>query len=115
MGIRLKRAYDKPARSDGLRVLVDRVWPRGVPKEELKADRWMKDVAPSTALRQWFGHDPQRWSEFKKRYFKELASHDEDVEFLRGKAAEGDVTLVFAARDEEFNNAAALKEYLERH
>lgn len=114
MGIRLKRAYDEPAGSDGFRVLVDRVWPRGVRKEELDFDQWMKDIAPSTQLRKWFNHDPRKWDEFKRRYFKELESHDEDVELLERKAAEGSVTLVFAAKDEQRSNAAALREYLER-
>ena len=95
-------------------MLVDRVWPRGVNKDKLKLDQWLKDVAPSTDLRKWFGHDPQRWGDFKTRYFRELASHREQVTFLRQKASEGTLTLVFAARDPEHNNAVALKEYLAR-
>jgi len=115
MAIRLKRAYDKPAKSDDIRVLVDRVWPRGVTKAKLKADLWLKDIAPSTELRKWFGHDPRKWPEFRKRYFKELDSHPDEVRLLRGKMREGDVTLVFGAREERFNNAEAIKEYLESH
>ena len=114
MAIRLKRAYDSPARSDGFRVLVDRVWPRGVTKEKLKADLWLKDIAPSTRLRKWFGHDPQKWPEFRKRYFKELDSHPEQAQLLREKMHHGDLTLVFGAKEERFNNAEAIKEYLER-
>jgi uncharacterized protein YeaO (DUF488 family) len=115
MAIRLKRAYDKPAKGDGFRVLVDRVWPRGMTKEALKADVWLKNVAPSTQLRKWFGHEPEKWKEFRKRYFKELGSHPEEVRLLREKARGGDVTLVFGARESRFNNAEAIKEYLEGH
>lgn len=115
MAIRLKRAYDAPAGSDGSRVLVDRVWPRGVTKEKLKADAWLKNIAPSTPLRKWFGHDPQKWDEFRKRYFKELDSHPEEVRLLREKARHGSLTLVFGAKEERFNNAEAIKEYLESH
>jgi uncharacterized protein YeaO (DUF488 family) len=115
MAIRLKRAYNAPARSDGSRVLVDRVWPRGVTKEKLKADLWLKNIAPSTPLRKWFGHDPQKWNEFRKRYFKELDSHPEEVRLLREKMHRGDLTLVFGAKEERFNNAEAIKEYLESH
>ncbi len=114
MGIQIKRVYDPPAKSDGFRVLVDRVWPRGVGKDKLKLDQWLKDIAPSTELRQWFGHDPEKWDDFRKRYFRELASHGEQVTYLRQKAAEGALTLIFAAKDAQHNNAVALKEYLER-
>lgn len=114
MKILLKRAYDPPARSDGFRVLVDRVWPRGVSKDSLKLDLWLKDLAPSTDLRKWFGHDPEKWDDFRDRYFRELASHGEQAASLRHKATEGTLTLVFAARDSQHNNAVALKEYLER-
>jgi len=115
MAIRLKRAYDKPGTSDGFRILVDRVWPRGVPKAKLKADLWLKDIAPGTELRKWFGHDPRKWPEFRKRYFKELDSHPEEIRLLREKTREGDVTLVFGAKEERFNNAEAIKEYMESH
>jgi uncharacterized protein YeaO (DUF488 family) len=113
MAIRLKRAYDKPAKSDGFRVLVDRMWPRGVAKEDLKVDLWLKNIAPSTELRKWFGHDPDKWHEFRKRYFRELDSHPEEVGILREKMRSDEVTLVFAAKDERFDNAEAIKEYLE--
>jgi uncharacterized protein YeaO (DUF488 family) len=114
MPIELKRAYDPPARSDGRRVLVDRVWPRGIAKDELKIDAWLKDLAPSTKLRKWFAHDTTRWQEFKQRYFDELAAQAESVDALVAQASAGRVTLVFAASDREHNNAVALKEYLER-
>jgi len=114
MQIRLKRAYEEPGSQDGCRVLVDRLWPRGVGKEEAKIDLWLKEIAPTAGLRKWFGHDPAKWEEFRKRYFAELEEHPESVEELRRRAGNGRVTLVFGARDEEHNNAAALKEYLEK-
>ena len=114
MGILLKRAYDPPAESDGFRVLVDRVWPRGVGKDALKLDQWLKDIAPSTGLRKWFGHDPEKWEAFRERYFRELDSQNEQVTFLKQKAGKGNLTLVFAAKDPQHNNAVALKQYLER-
>ncbi len=114
MPIQLKRAYDKPKKTDGFRVLIDRVWPRGVRKEELKVDEWPRALAPSTELRQWFGHNPAKWDEFRKRYFKELDAHPDEVGKLRKKMREGPLTIVFGSREQRFNNAAALKEYLER-
>lgn len=113
MQIWLKRAYEKPGDNDGTRILVDRVWPRGVSKEDLKIDLWLKEIAPSRELRQWFGHDPEKWDEFKRRYFAELEDRREAVDEVLSKAGEGRVTLVFGTRDERHNNAAALKEYLE--
>ena len=108
-GIKIKRAYDKPSNSDGLRILVDRLWPRGLAKDVARIDHWLKDVAPSAALRRWFGHDPARWAEFRRRYRAELAEHPEALATLkrlvRGRAA----TLVFAARDAEHCNAAVLR------
>ncbi|HVO14872.1 MAG TPA: DUF488 family protein [Alphaproteobacteria bacterium] len=112
--IRVKRVYDPPARADGTRILIDRVWPRGLSKKAVDADEWLKDVAPSTALRRWFGHDPAKWTEFRRRYAAELAEQDAAVAHLRALARRGTVTLVFAARDAEHSNAAALKAYLER-
>lgn len=110
-----RRAYDGPARGDGRRVLVDRVWPRGVSKEALAADAWVKDVAPSDGLRKWFNHDPERWDEFRERYFKELDGNPEGLEALyRELRGVKRATLLFAARDEEHNNAVALVEYLQR-
>ena len=113
--IETKRAYDAPAGSDGRRVLVDRVWPRGVTKGELRLDDWVKELAPSSELRKWFGHDPAKWRGFKDRYFKELDERPEELERLLAKCREGTVTLVFGARDTVHNNAVALKAYLERH
>ena len=113
MAIDLKRAYDPPAKSDGRRILVDRVWPRGIAKEDLQIDAWLKDLAPSTELRKWFGHDPTKWDEFRKRYARELEQHADALEELVEKARAGHVTLVFSAKDTERNNAAALKEHLE--
>jgi uncharacterized protein YeaO (DUF488 family) len=115
MSIHLKRAYDKPARNDGQRILVDRLWPRGVSKNEAGIDLWLKDISPSSALRKWFNHDPEKWLEFKTRYFQELATQADVLEMLAAKAQAGWVTLVFAAKNEEFNNAVAIKEYLEKH
>ena len=112
--IRIKRVYDAPAKSDGFRVLVDRVWPRGVSKEKAAVDLWMKEVGPSTELRKWFGHDPERWDEFRKRYRAELKERTDLVDELRGHAAKGPLTLVFSAKDEEHNQALALKEVLRR-
>lgn len=114
MSIRVKRAYETPTKSDGYRVLVDRVWPRGMKKEQLQLDAWLKQVAPSTPLRKWFGHDPAKWTEFKRRYFRELTERNEDIRELRKKAKRERVTLVFAAKDVEFNNAVALREYLQK-
>jgi uncharacterized protein YeaO (DUF488 family) len=114
MQIRLKRAYEGPGSQDGCRVLVDRLWPRGVSKEEAKIDLWLKEIAPSDALRKWFGHDPEKWEEFRKRYFAELDERGESLEELRREVGDGRVTLVFGARDEEHNNAVALKEFLEK-
>jgi uncharacterized protein YeaO (DUF488 family) len=114
MSIHLKRAYDAPAANDGYRVLVDRLWPRGISKEDLKIDLWLKEIAPSDDLRKWFGHDPEKWDEFKQRYFRELDDQPDVVKQLVDKVDQGRVTLVFAAKDEEFNNAVALKEFLQQ-
>lgn len=111
--IQCKRAYDDPSSDDGTRVLVDRLWPRGVSKEEAELDRWLKEVAPSDELRRWFDHDPDRWEAFCERYYDELSDKDEAISFLREAARAGPLTLVYAARDREHNNAAALKQYLE--
>ena len=112
--IQLKRAYEKASSSDGQRILVERLWPRGVTKQRAALDQWLKDVAPSPQLRKWFGHDPARWEQFERRYWKELESNPEAVDLLKRKARQGKVTLVYAARDQEHNGALALKEYLER-
>jgi uncharacterized protein YeaO (DUF488 family) len=113
MSFQIKRAYEKPERNDGCRVLVDRIWPRGVTKAEAKISQWCKEIAPSTGLRKWFAHDPARWLEFKRRYFAELDAQREPLDELRKLATSRTVTLVFGARDTEHNQAAALKEYLE--
>jgi uncharacterized protein YeaO (DUF488 family) len=113
MSIGLKRAYEAPAKSDGCRILVDRIWPRGVTKDDLRVDVWLKDLAPSTGLRKWFGHDPKKWDEFRKRYARELEQRSGALEELIGRAKVGHVTLVFGAKDAEHNNAVALKQQLE--
>ncbi len=112
--IGVKRVYDAPAESDGRRILVDRLWPRGVRKEDAVIDEWLKELAPSAELRKWFGHSPERWDEFRKRYHAELERNPEGLERLIELCRAGPVTLVFGARDEAHNNAVALKEYLER-
>ena len=112
MSVRIKRIYEPAGKDDGLRVLVDRLWPRGVSKARAKVDQWLKEVAPSDALRKKFHHDPAKWDEFRSRYFKELAREPDAVAQLKRDARRGPVTLLFAARDEVHNNAAALKEYL---
>ena len=114
MPIDLKRAYDPPTKSDGRRILVDRVWPRGITKDDLQIDAWLKDLAPSTELRKWFGHDPAKWDEFRKRYALELEQRPEALEELVDKARAGHVTLVFSAKDTQHNNAVVLKEHLAR-
>jgi uncharacterized protein YeaO (DUF488 family) len=110
--IRLKRAYEAAAAEDGVRILVDRLWPRGVSKEKAALADWMKDLAPSTELRKWFGHDPARWQEFSKRYTAEVQAHPEQLERLRDLARQGTVTLVYAARDEAHNEAVVLRNLL---
>ena len=112
--IKLKRAYEKPARDDGERILVERLWPRGLTKLEAKIDLWLKDVAPSTELRRWFGHDPAKWEEFQRRYRVELGGKPEAWQPLLDAAESDDVTLLFSAHDLEHNNAVALKAYLDK-
>jgi uncharacterized protein YeaO (DUF488 family) len=110
--IRTKRVYEPANPHDGSRVLVDRVWPRGMTKEQIQADLWLKDVAPSAALRKWFGHDRSKWEAFKSCYFLELDAQPEAVARLLDEAAKGRLTLLFSARDAEYNQAVALREYL---
>jgi uncharacterized protein YeaO (DUF488 family) len=110
--IRLKRAYEPPAEEDGTRVLVDRLWPRGVKKSAAAIDLWIKDIAPSAELRRWFAHDPERWPEFRRRYEDELRRKPEAVAQLRALAGRGPLTLVFAARDEARNDAVVLRDLL---
>jgi uncharacterized protein YeaO (DUF488 family) len=109
-----KRAYDEPSKSDGFRVLVDRLWPRGRSKQALKLDAWMRDVSPSTELRKWFHANPAQRLEFKNRYYRELERQPEGVKELKRKGKTEAVTLIYAGKDTEFNNATVLKEYLER-
>ncbi len=112
--IKLKRAYETASARDGARILVERLWPRGVRKTSLRLDAWLKDVAPSPKLRTWFGHDPEKWPEFRRRYYAELRARPGALRPLVEAARKGPVTLIFSSHDEEHNNAVALKEYLER-
>ena len=113
--ISLKRVYEPPSQEDGLRVLVDRLWPRALKREAAKIDVWLKDIAPGTALRQWFGHDPERWTEFERRYRRELAERPEGVAALRALIkANKRVTLLFAAKDGDFNKATARRELVKK-
>ncbi len=113
MKLRTKRIYEDPAESDGRRILVDRLWPRGVSKENAKIDFWAKAISPSNELRRWYQHDPEKWSEFRRRYFKELAKNPDGVAELRANLGKGAVTLVFSSKETKLNNASALAEYLE--
>ena len=110
--IKIKRAYVAPEKDDGTRILVDRLWPRGLTKRKAKIDLWLKDLAPSTELRKWFGHDPGKWKEFQVRYAEELKSKKAQLEILKQKAAEGPVTLVYGAKDELHNEAVVLQRKL---
>ena len=110
--ISLKRAYDSASRTDGTRFLVERLWPRGVSKAKLHVDDWLKEVGPSTELRRWFGHDPEKWSEFRRRYFRELDSRPEAWQPIVSAARRGRVTLVYSSHDTQHNNAVALQEYV---
>jgi uncharacterized protein YeaO (DUF488 family) len=113
MKLNIKRVYDAADATDGKRILVDRLWPRGLTKEKAKVDLWLKEIAPSSGLRKWFGHDPEKWDEFKKRYSKELQENKETVSILK-EQLKGTVTLVYGAKDELHNDAVLLKEYLSR-
>lgn len=110
--LRLKRAYEPADDQDGTRILVDRLWPRGVSKAKAALDDWMKQIAPTTELREWFGHDPARWGEFQRRYRAELKQHADDLQHIRDLAAKGTVTLVFGARDTAHNEAVVLRDVL---
>jgi uncharacterized protein YeaO (DUF488 family) len=112
--VRIKRVYEPQDSQDGKRILVDRLWPRGLTKEKAAVDVWLKDIAPSTELRKWFGHDPARWSEFQKRYRDELKKNVDSVSVLRQEAKSGSVTLLFGAKDEEHNEAVVLRSILKR-
>jgi uncharacterized protein YeaO (DUF488 family) len=110
----LKRAYDPVSRTDGTRFLVERLWPRGISKATLRVDAWLKEVGPSTDLRKWFSHDPGKWDEFRRRYFRELASHPEAWQPIVSAARRGRVTLVYSSHDTQHNNAVALQEFLRK-
>jgi uncharacterized protein YeaO (DUF488 family) len=112
--IQLKRVYEPPSKEDGIRILVDRLWPRGLTKKKAAVDLWLKDIAPTTELRKWFGHDPARWKEFQVRYRKELRADKEAVNLLKQKSKEGTVTLVYGAKDQEHNEALVLQQMLDR-
>jgi uncharacterized protein YeaO (DUF488 family) len=115
MEIKLKRVYENSAKEDGTRILVDRLWPRGLTKQKANVDLWLKEIAPSTELRKWFRHDPEKWKEFKKRYLMELKSKKEQIEVLEKELKSGTVTLVYGEKDEEHNEALVLKELLSRN
>jgi uncharacterized protein YeaO (DUF488 family) len=112
VSVRLKRAYEPPAPTDGYRVLIDRLWPRGVARANARLDEWARELAPSTELRRWFGHDPARFAEFRQRYVKELSAQEEKLRELRGRARGATLTLVYGARDTEHNDAVVLAELL---
>lgn len=112
MTLKIKRVYEDPDTHDGTRVLIDRLWPRGLTKEKAAVDLWLKEIAPTTELRKWFGHDPEKWTEFKKRYRAELKANAEHVAMLRSAMKKGTVTLVYGAKDEEHNDAVVLHEFL---
>ena len=112
--IKIERIYSNPRENNSsFRILVDRLWPRGLSKDKVKVDLWQKDIAPSNSLRKWFGHDEKKWNEFKRRYFEELEKNSESVNKILDKVKEGSITLLYGAKEEKFNNAVALKEYLE--
>jgi uncharacterized protein YeaO (DUF488 family) len=110
--MKIKRVYDKPETEDGTRILVDRLWPRGLTKEKACVDLWLKDIAPSTELRKWFDHDPEKWDEFRERYLLELKNNKEQFDLLDEQLKNGKVTLVYAARDEEHNEARVIRDFL---
>ena len=114
MNIKIKRVHEKPAEEDGLRILVDRLWPRGLTKEKAAVDLWLKDIAPSTELRKWFDHDPEKWNEFKKKYFAELKGNQEAVSILKDHVKKGVVTLLYAAKDEAHNEALLLSDLFKK-
>lgn len=111
--VKVKRIYDPPSPEDGKRALVDRLWPRGIKKEEAKIDEWLKDIAPSSELRKWFSHDPEKWEGFRERYRKELKDKSDLIGKIRGESKKGTVTLLFSAKDKEHNNAVVLKEVID--
>ena len=113
MNIKIKRAYEQPHKDDGLRILVDRLWPRGLTKQKASVDIWLKEIAPSNELRKWFAHDPDKWKSFRGRYETEIGHNHDVIRVLKEKASEGTITLIYAARDEKHNEALVLKQFLE--
>jgi uncharacterized protein YeaO (DUF488 family) len=113
MELKIKRAYEKPETTDGKRILVDRLWPRGLTKEKARVDLWLKDIAPTTKLRKWFGHDSGKWKEFRKRYNEELKKNTDQVGVMKKQLKKGTVTLVYGAKDEKHNEALVLKKWLD--
>ena len=114
MKIKIKRVYDSPEKDDGFRILVDRLWPRGLTKEKAAADFWLKEIAPTTELRKWFAHDPDKWKRFRGRYETEIAHNPDLITVLKEKARKGTITLIYGARDEKHNEALVLKQFLEK-
>jgi uncharacterized protein YeaO (DUF488 family) len=114
MNINIKRAYEQTHNDDVLRILVDRLWPRGLTKEKASVDLWLKEIAPSTELRKWFAHDPDKWKRFRGRYETEIRHNHDLINVLKKKAREGTITLIYGARDEKHNEALVLKQFLER-
>lgn len=114
MNVKLKRAYEKPDKTDGTRILVDRLWPRGLTKRKASIDLWLKEIPPSTKLRKWFGYDSKKWRSFRRRYQTELKHHADLIKFIKSKAKEGPVTLIYGARDQEQNESIGLKQILQR-
>ena len=114
MKVRIKRVYEEPAKEDGKRILVDRLWPRGLTRQKADIDLWLKEIAPSTGLRKWFGHDPDKWNEFRKKYLQEIKQNKEQVSILKEHLKEGAVTLVYGAKDKEHNEALVLQELFNR-
>ena len=112
--IKVKRIYEPPETGDGFRILVDRLWPRGISKDRAKVDLWLKEISPSNELRKWYGHAPEKWAEFRKRYFQEIRKRKEEFDLLLKNAREGTVTFLFSSQEKKLNNAAALKEFVER-
>jgi uncharacterized protein YeaO (DUF488 family) len=111
--IKIKRIYEPPSAGDGFRILVDRLWPRGLSKEKAKVDLWLREVSPSNELRKWYGHDPEKWAEFKRKYLEEIKGKKMELDLLRQKAKRGTLTFLFSSKEEKLNNAAALKDFVE--
>ena len=111
--IKIKRVYDQPSPDDGKRILIDRLWPRGLKKENARIDAWIKEIAPSNELRKWFSHEPDKWEKFKNRFFTELLKKQDTIEGIISVARKGTVTLLYGSKEERFNNAVALKEYID--